>query len=95
MKSSNNKTKDSHNLSYLLRHDKTCKLETGGWRPVENLVCEHGFTYEQLCDIVANDSKGRFEFNDDKTKIRALYGHSVPVNMYVVHLRRFSTMGPL
>ena len=81
MKSSSNKTKDSHDLSYLLRHDKTCKLETGGWRSVENLVHEHGFTFEQLCDLVANDSKNRFEFNDDKTKIRALYGHSVPVEM--------------
>ena len=81
MKNSSNKTKDSHDLSYLLRHDKNYKLETGGWRSVENLVHEHGFTFEQLCDLVANDSKGRFEFNDDKTKIRALYGHSVPVEM--------------
>lgn len=81
MKSSSNKTKDSHDLSYLLRHDKTCKLETGGWRPVENLVREQGFTFEQLCDLVANDSKGRFEFNGDKTKNRTLYGHSVPVEM--------------
>ncbi len=84
MKSSSNKTKDSHDLSCLLRHDKTCILETGGWRPVENLVREQGFTFEQLCDLVANDSKGRFEFNDDKTKIRALYGHSVPVEMNYV-----------
>lgn len=81
MKSSSNKTKDSRDLSYLLRHDKTYKLETGGWRSVENLVHEQGFTFEQLCDLVANDSKGRFEFNDDKTKIRALYGHSVSVEM--------------
>ncbi len=81
MKNSSNKTKDSHDLSYLLRHDKTCKLETGGWRSVENLVHEQGFTFEQLCNLVVNDSKGRFEFNDDKTKIRALYGHSVPVEM--------------
>ncbi|MFQ9171844.1 MAG: RNA 2'-phosphotransferase [Parabacteroides distasonis] len=81
MKGSSNKTKDSHDLSYLLRHDNTCKLETGGWRSVENLVHEQGFTFEQLCELVANDSKGRFEFNNDKTKIRALYGHSVPVEM--------------
>ena len=81
MKSSSNKTNDSHDLSYLLRHDMTYTFETGGWRSVENLVCEQGFTFEQLCDLVANDSKGRFEFNDDKTKIRALYGHSVPVEM--------------
>lgn len=81
MKSSSNKTKDSHDLSYLLRHDKTYAFDPGGWRSVENLVGEQGFTFEQLCDFVANDSKGRFEFNDDKTKIRALYGHSVPVEM--------------
>lgn len=42
---------------------------------------EQGFAFEQLCDFVANDSKGRFEFNDDKTKIRTLYGYSVPVEM--------------
>lgn len=84
MISSSNKTKDSHDLSYLLRHDNTCKLETGGWRSVENLVHEQGFTFEQLCDLVTSDSKGRFEFNDDKTKIRALYGHSVSVNMNYV-----------
>lgn len=81
MKNSSNKTKNSHDLSYLLRHDRTCKLETGGWRSVENLVNEQGFTFEQLCDFVDNDSKGRFEFNDDKTKIRAIYGHSVQVDM--------------
>ena len=81
MKSSSNKTKDSHDLSYLLRHDKTYIFETGGWRSVENLVREQGFTFEQLCDLVANDAKGRFEFNEDKTMIRALYGHSVQVDM--------------
>ena len=81
MKNSSNKTKDSHDLSYLLRHDKIYAFETGGWRSVENLVREQGFTFEQLCDIVSNDSKGRFEFNEDKTKIRALYGHSVQVDM--------------
>ena len=85
MKSSSNKTKDSYDLSYLLRHDRTYTFETGGWRSVENLVRAQGFTFEQLCDLVANDSKGRFEFNDDKTKIRALYGHSVPVEMNYVH----------
>lgn len=84
MKSSSNKTNDSHDLSYLLRHDKTYAFAPDGWRSIENLVREQGFTFEQLCDLVANDSKGRFEFNDDKTKIRALYGHSVPVEMNYV-----------
>lgn len=47
----------------------------------KTLYIEQGFTFEQLCDLVANDSKGRFEFNDDKTKIRDLYKHSVPMEM--------------
>ena len=81
MKNSSNKTKDSHDLSYLPRHDKIYAFETGGWRSVENLVREQGFTFEQLCNLVANDAKGRFEFNEDKTMIRALYGHSVQVDM--------------
>ena len=81
MKNRNSRIKASHDLSYLLRHDRTYTFETGGWRPVENIVREQGFTFEQLCDLVANDSKGRFEFNEDKAKIRALYGHSVQVDM--------------
>lgn len=71
--------KESCRLAYLLRHDKTYTFEAGGWRSVENLVQEHGFTFKQLCDLVDNDSKGRFEFNEERTKIRALYGHSVKI----------------
>ena len=81
MKNSSNRAKDSRELSYLLRHDKTYTFEAGGWRSVENLVREQGFTLGLLCDLVADDSKGRFEFNEDKTKIRALYGHSVQLDM--------------
>lgn len=81
MKNSSKRAKDSHNLAYLLRHDKTYTFETGGWRSVENLVHKKGFSFNQLCDFVVNDSKGRFEFNEDKTKIRALYGHSVLIDM--------------
>lgn len=38
MKNSRNKTKDSRDLSYLLRYDMTYTFETGGWRSVENFV---------------------------------------------------------
>ena len=81
MKNRSNKTEDSHDLSYLLRHDRRYAFEAGGWRSVENLVREQGFSFEQLCDLAANDAKGRFEFNEDKTMIRALYEHSVQVDM--------------
>lgn len=83
MKDSNNNTMDSQKLSYLLRHDKTYTFETGGWRSVADLVSKD-LSFEKLCTLVDNDSNGRFELNDDKTKIRALYGHSVPVNMNYV-----------
>lgn len=35
---SSNKTKDSRDLSYLLRYDMTYTFETGRWRSVENFV---------------------------------------------------------
>ena len=34
-----------------------------------------------VIDIVSNDNKSRFEFNSDKSKVRALYGHSVDVDL--------------
>ena len=37
MKNSSNKTKDSHALSYLLRHDKTYTFETGDGVPLKTL----------------------------------------------------------
>ena len=36
---------------------------------------------EELLEIVATNNKKRYEFNDDKTKIRARQGHSVNVNV--------------
>lgn len=43
MKNSSKRAKDSHDLAYLLRHDKTYTFETGGWRSVENLVHKKDF----------------------------------------------------
>lgn len=38
-------------------------------------------TIELLEQIVANDNKGRFAFNEDKTCIRANQGHSIAVDV--------------
>ncbi len=73
--------KKSCRLAYLLRHNELSALELGGWRSVDSLIHEDLFTIEELRNIVGNDSKGRFEFNPDKTKVRALYGHSVPIEL--------------
>lgn len=71
----------SRKLSYLLRHDCEYIYETGGWRLVSDLVDNHSFSVEEIEQIVHNDTKGRFELNDDKSKVRALYGHSVNVEL--------------
>lgn len=36
---------------------------------------------ESLEEIVRTDSKGRYSFNEDKTKIRANQGHSINVDV--------------
>ncbi len=68
-------------MSYLLRHDKCCHLEFGGWRSVDDIILKTGLSFDELCHIITTDTKGRYEFNYDRTKIRALYGHSVSVDM--------------
>ena len=64
----------SKQLAYLLRHDRNYDFEIGGWRELTDLCLRHSFTKEDIVDIVSTASKGRFEFNPDKTKVRALYG---------------------
>lgn len=71
----------SKRLAYLLRHDRKYDFEIGGWRELNDLCQLHSFTNKEIIEIVSNDKKGRFEFNYDKTKVRALYGHSVAVDL--------------
>ena len=68
-------------LSYLLRHDKTYAFDEHGWREVSDLVANHGFTMEELQEIVAANNKQRYEFSEDMTRIRARQGHSVQVDV--------------
>ncbi|MEZ3577196.1 MAG: RNA 2'-phosphotransferase [Muribaculaceae bacterium] len=71
----------SKRLAYLLRHDKSYAFDGHGWREVEDLIRNHGFSMPMLESIVATNNKQRFEFNEDKTKIRARQGHSVNVDV--------------
>lgn len=75
------KSKKSKELAFLLRHDTEYKFDKHGWREVSDLVKNHGYTKEELADIVATDEKGRYEWNDQKTKIRARQGHSINVDV--------------
>lgn len=73
--------KRSKKLSYLLRHDKSYAFDEHGWREVSDLVGNHGFTMEELREIVATNNKQRYEFSEDMTRIRARQGHSIQVDV--------------
>lgn len=68
-------------LSYLLRHDTSYAFDEHGWREVSDLVTNHGFTLEELREIVATNSKQRYEFSEDMTHIRARQGQSIQVDV--------------
>lgn len=68
-------------LSFLLRHDKEYKFDKNGWRTVQDLVENHDYTFDLIEQIVETNNKKRYEFNDDKTLIRARQGHSVDVDV--------------
>lgn len=80
-------------LSFVLRHRPAAAgvtLDSSGWALVEDLVCNINnletfdnldFTIEVLEEVVERDSKTRFSFNADKTKIRANQGHSVNIDL--------------
>lgn len=71
----------SRKLSYLLRHDKDYEFDNHGWRKVSNLIDIHGFSLDELCEIVNANDKRRFEFSDNMKFIRALQGHSIDVDV--------------
>lgn len=73
--------KQGKKLSYLLRHDKSYSFDEHGWREVSDLVANHGFTMEELREIVATNNKQRYEFSEDMTRIRARQGHSIRVDV--------------
>ena len=68
-------------LSFLLRHDKECQFDNHGYREVKDLVNNHGFSRKLIETIVETNDKQRYEFNFDKSKIRARQGHSININV--------------
>lgn len=77
--------KHSKFLSLILRHkpeELNLTMDDNGWVSVPDLVTnsknsKYKFNIGILTDIVNTDNKGRYEFNDNKTKIRARQGHSI------------------
>lgn len=75
-------------ISLILRHKPetiNLVLDEHGWADVEQLIrgiqkTKH-FNRQMLEEIVRTDAKQRYSFNEDKTKIRANQGHSIPVDV--------------
>lgn len=68
-------------LSFLLRHDKNYNFDEHGYRTVQDLIDNYGYSIEELDDIVETNDKKRYEYNEDKSLIRARQGHSVNVDV--------------
>jgi putative RNA 2'-phosphotransferase len=76
-------------LSYILRHDPGeagITLDDNGWTDVDILIEQVRARFPEMDKtlleyIVATNSKQRFGFNEDKTRIRANQGHSVNVEL--------------
>lgn len=75
----NNQIKKSKRLAYLLRHSDL--PDYNGWAKMSEVLGNLGVSLQDLQQIVESDNKGRFEFSEDKSSVRALYGHSVDVDL--------------
>lgn len=75
-------------IALILRHKPETigiELDEHGWANVKELIDGVSKTYpldmEKLEQIVANDDKQRYSFNDNRTLIRANQGHSISVDV--------------
>ena len=75
-------------LAMVLRHKPQSvgiELDAHGWADVSAIVMAFSkmgvFTLAMLKEIVRDDEKKRYSFNEDGTKIRANQGHSVQVDV--------------
>lgn len=82
-------TKQGRYLSLILRHKPEAgnlTLDKNGWAEIKSVTDAMGISRQELEEIVAWDDKGRYEFSNDKKKIRARQGHSINVD---VELKKF------
>lgn len=75
-------------LSYVLRHGPDTigvAMDRNGWVDVDTLIersADHRPLTKAVIDlVVASDAKQRFAFSSDRRRIRAVNGHSVPVDL--------------
>jgi len=75
-------------LCFVLRHHPESigiTLDAHGWADVEELIkgmqTKVQFDRETLDEMVREDTKQRYTYNSDGSKIRANQGHSIPVDL--------------
>ena len=75
-------------ISLILRHKPEVigiTLDEHGWANVDELIAgvskTHPIDMAVLEQIVSEDEKQRYSFNEDRTLIRANQGHSIPVDV--------------
>lgn len=78
------KTRISRYMSYLLRHEpENLKMDIYGFFDLDKFLekLNERFKVDKklICEIVEKSSRRRFEIVDNK--IRALYGHTIPVRL--------------
>ena len=79
-------------ICLILRHKPNSigiSLDENGWANTQELLnglnsAGNKINMEQLIHIVDTDNKHRFSFNENKSKIRANQGHSLPINLGLV-----------
>lgn len=81
------KTAVSKYMALILRHHPEAigiTLDAHGWADVNDLIegirKRYPLDFDILQEIVGEDEKQRYAFNEDRTKIRASQGHSIPVD---------------
>ena len=81
-------------ISLILRHKPDTigiSLDEHGWVNVDELIegisRTHPIDLAILEQIVQEDEKQRYTFNEDKTLIRANQGHSIPVDVELEEVR--------
>lgn len=86
-------TRTGRYLCLLLRHKPEAAgltLDEHGWADVDELIRAVSKTQpmnrELLDRIVRTDNKQRYSYNEDRTKIRANQGHSIPVDVELPQL---------
>lgn len=84
-------TEKSKTLSFILRHKPDSiglTLHEDAWAQLSDLLDllnQNGkhISFDDIMSIISSDNNKRFELSEDKTRIRASYGHSL--NEITVH----------